>query len=63
MLQEYVINVSYIFSPKLQQVFSCCKLQVFYVDVAYVAMAIHVCCKCIVPNDADASDVCCTCFI
>jgi len=37
MLQEYVPNVSFIFSLMLQQVFSCCKLQVFYVDVVYVA--------------------------
>jgi hypothetical protein len=29
---------------------SSCMLQVFYVDGAYVVMAIHVCCKCIVPN-------------
>jgi hypothetical protein len=58
MLQEYVLNVSSIFSLKLQQVFSCCKLQVFYVDVAYVALVIYVYCKCIVLIVSDALDVC-----
>jgi hypothetical protein len=33
------------FSLMLQQVFSYCKLQVFYLDVAYVAVAIQVWCK------------------
>jgi hypothetical protein len=36
---------------------------VFYVDVAYVALAIHVCCKCIVLIVSDALDVCWTCLI
>jgi hypothetical protein len=40
-----------------------CMLQVFHVDVAYVAMVIHVCCKCIVLNVLAVSDVCCKCFI
>jgi hypothetical protein len=35
----------------------------FHVDVIYVVMAIHVCCKCIVPNVSAALDVCCKCFI
>ena len=39
-----------------------CMLQVFHVDVAYVAMAIDVCYKCIVPNVLAVSDVCCKCF-
>ena len=34
----------------------------FHVDVAYVAMAIYVCCKCIVLNILAISDVCCKCF-
>jgi hypothetical protein len=34
-LQVYVSNVSVL-------------LQVFYLDVAYVALAIHVCCKCFI---------------
>jgi hypothetical protein len=38
-------------------------LQVFHVDVAYVAMGIHVCWKCIVPNVSSVSDACCKCFI
>jgi hypothetical protein len=38
-------------------------LQVFHPDVAYIAMAIHVCCKCIVPNVLAVSDVRCKCFI
>jgi hypothetical protein len=42
MLQEYVPNVSFVLSFMLQHVFSCCKLQVFHVDVVYVAVTIHV---------------------
>jgi hypothetical protein len=38
-------------------------LQVFHVVVAYVAMGIHVCWKCIVPNVSSVSDACCKCFI
>jgi hypothetical protein len=53
-------------------------LQVFHVDVAYVAMAIHVCCKCICYkcfscfkhmlqvfylDVAYVSHICCKCFI
>jgi hypothetical protein len=45
-----------------QQVFSYSKLQVFHVDVAYITVAIHICCKYIVPRVSDVSDVCCTCF-
>jgi hypothetical protein len=49
-LHTYVVRVCFkcfiYFSFMLQQVFSCCKLQVFYLDVAYVAVAIHVCYKC-----------------
>jgi hypothetical protein len=37
MLQVDVANVSFVFSLMLQQVFLCCKLQVFHVDVTYVA--------------------------
>ena len=45
-------------------------LQVFYLDIAYVALAIHVCCKCFIwmlhmlqcPYTYVAS-VCCKCFI
>ena len=69
MLQEYVPNVSFDFRLMLQQVFPCRKLQVFHVDVAYVAVAIHVCCKCIAPNVSDVSAYvarvlsgCCICF-
>ena len=39
----------------LQQVFSCCKLQVFYLDVADVS---HTCCV-YVPIVSSTSDVCC----
>jgi hypothetical protein len=38
-------------------------LQVFHVVVAYLAMGIHVCWKCIVPNVSSISDACCKCFI
>ena len=38
MLKKYVPNFSSVFSLMLQQVFPCCKLQVFHVDVAYVAV-------------------------
>jgi len=40
-----------------------CILQVFHVDVTYVAIAIHVCCKYVIPNISAVSDVCCKCFI
>jgi hypothetical protein len=46
----------------LQQVFSCCKLKVFYLDAAYVAVAIQVCCNYIF-NVLAISNVCCKCFI
>jgi hypothetical protein len=45
-LQKYIPNVSSVFSLMLQQLFSCCKLQVFYLNIAYVTVAIHICCKC-----------------
>jgi hypothetical protein len=45
--QEHVPNISCVFNFILQQVFSCCKLLVFYLDIAYVVMTIHVCCKCV----------------
>ena len=39
-------------------------LQVFYLDVAYVAVAIHICCKRMFVNVSFVSDVCCTkCFM
>jgi hypothetical protein len=37
MLQVYILNNLAVFKRMLQ---------VFYLDVAYVALAIHVCCKC-----------------
>jgi hypothetical protein len=47
------------------QLFSevCCKcfiwlLQVFYLDVAYVAVAIYICCKHMFPNILSVLDVC-----
>jgi hypothetical protein len=46
MLQKYVPNISSVFSLMLQQLFSYCKLQVFYLNIAYVVVTIHVCCKC-----------------
>ena len=36
MLQQYVPKYFICFSLLLQQVFSCCKLQEFYLDVAYI---------------------------
>jgi hypothetical protein len=39
------------------------KLQVFYLDVAYIAVAIHICCKCMFVNVSSVLDVCCSkCF-
>jgi hypothetical protein len=35
-------------------------LEVFYLDVAYVAAAIHICCKCMFVNVLFISDVCCS---
>jgi hypothetical protein len=32
-------------------------------DVAYVAIAIHVCCKCVYLDVAYVSHICCKCFI
>jgi hypothetical protein len=45
--------------------FSCFKhmLQVFYLNVAYVVLAIHVSCKCMFSNVSAISNVCCKCFI
>jgi hypothetical protein len=38
-------------------------LQVFYLDVAYVVVAIHICCKLMFVNVSFVSDVCCSkCF-
>jgi hypothetical protein len=54
-LHEYVPNVS--------SVLVLCCSKCFHVDVTYVAVAIHVCCKFIVPNISVASDIYCTCFI
>jgi len=50
MLQHYVSNVLFVPVFLLQQVFSCCKLQVVYLDVAYV-FCTHV------------ASVCSRCFI
>jgi hypothetical protein len=59
MLQQYTPKYFICFSLLLQQVFSCCKLQVFYLDVAYVfTHMLHV----YVPNISPVSDVCCKCF-
>jgi hypothetical protein len=39
-------------------------LQVFYLDIAYVTVAIHICCKCMFANVLFVSDVCCSkCFM
>jgi hypothetical protein len=43
------------FRRMLLQVFSCCKLQPFYLDIAYIS---HICCKC-VQNISSVSDICC----
>ena len=54
MLQVYVLNVSTLFK---------CMLQVVYLDVAYVALAIQVHCKCMFSNVSAVSNVCCKYFI
>jgi energy-converting hydrogenase Eha subunit C len=49
MLQQYVPKYFICFSLLLQQVFSCCKLQVFYLDIAYVFTHVEsVCSKCFI---------------
>jgi hypothetical protein len=57
---EYVPNVSSVFNLMLQQVFSCCKLQMFYLDVAFVAVTIQCMLQAYVLT---VSDICCKCFI
>jgi hypothetical protein len=37
-------------------------LQVFYLDVAYVAVAMHICVQMFVPNVSPVSDICCGVF-
>jgi hypothetical protein len=54
MLQVYVSNISTVFRSMLQ---------VFYLDVTYVALAINICCTRMFPNVLSVSDVCCRkCF-
>jgi hypothetical protein len=46
--------------------FNCfkCMLEVFYLDVIYVAVTIHICCKRMFVNVSSASNVCCRkCFM
>ena len=54
MLQVYVSIVSTVFKRMLQ---------VVYLDVAYVALAIQVHCKCMFSNVSAVSNVYCKCFI
>ena len=56
MLQQYVSKCFICFSLLLQQVFSCCKLQVFYLDVAYVFTHML---KVYIPDVSSVSDVRC----
>ena len=49
MLQVYVLNVSVVFKRMLQ---------VVYLDVAYVALVIHVHCKCMFLNVSAVSNIC-----
>jgi hypothetical protein len=37
-------------------------LQVFYLDVAYIAVVIHICCKCMCSNVLAVSNICCKCL-
>jgi hypothetical protein len=60
MLQQYVPKYFSCFSLMLQQVVSCCKLQVsFFLDVSYVP---HTRCKCVFQVFHLFSDVCCIQF-
>jgi hypothetical protein len=57
MLQQYVRNVSSITVFRCNQCFSCCKLQVFYLDVAYVFT--HNMLQVYVTDVLSILDVCC----
>jgi hypothetical protein len=54
MLQVYVSNVLAVFKRMLQ---------VIYLGVAYVVLAIHVHCKCMFSNVSDVANICDKCFI
>jgi hypothetical protein len=53
-LQAYISNISVVFKRMLQ---------VIYLDVACVALAMHVSCRCTFSNISAVSNVCCKCFI
>jgi hypothetical protein len=52
-LYTYVVSVCFKYFRR--------KLQVAYLDVAYVALDIHVCCKCMFSNVSAVSNICCKC--
>jgi hypothetical protein len=55
MFEVYILNILVVFRSILQ---------VFYLDFAYVVVAIHICCKRMFSYISSVSDVCCSkCFI
>jgi hypothetical protein len=55
MLQVYILNVLVVFKSMVQ---------VFYLNVAYVTVAMHICCKRMFSNIASVPDIYCNkCFM
>jgi hypothetical protein len=56
-LYTYVASVCFKYFSSFKRM-----LQVFYLDVAYVALAIHVCCKRVFVNVPSVSEIRCKCY-